>query len=95
MSEENKDMVYEVPQEIKDLFFDSKVANTCKDRAIESFFRAKRAIYYGRIAQKASDKAWKLFKELYPDTFKGIKDYSDTIEYSYENENVIRKYTGK
>lgn len=56
-----------VPEEVSDLFDDKWVSEQCRDYCIKSMFRAKRAIYYGRLAKKAERKAWELVYELYPD----------------------------
>lgn len=56
-----------VPEEICDLFDDADVSEQCRDVCVQSWFRAKRAIYYGRCAVKARRKAWELIYELYPD----------------------------
>ncbi len=66
MSNDKKE--YEVPDEIKELFLDHLVALGCRDKCIQSCWRAKRAIYYGKIAEQALAKAWCLFGEIYPET---------------------------
>lgn len=61
----------EVPEELKDLMLDYTVNLSCRDRCIVSVFKAKRAIFYGKQAEKARIKFWKLAAELFPQTKKG------------------------
>lgn len=65
-----------VPDEMKDLMLDWLVCSRCRNEAIVSVFRAKRAIYYGKQAEKANIKFWKLVKELHPETITGNWTYS-------------------
>lgn len=63
---------YDVPQEVKDLFEASDVAEACRDKAIASVWGVKRAIKFGRMAEKyrreAWDKVWALYPELDSDS---------------------------
>lgn len=74
----------QVPDEMKELMFDWKVAIECRDVAIASMFKAKRAIYYGKLAEKANRKFWTMVHELYPETKSGEWHYVFT-------EQVLRK----
>jgi hypothetical protein len=66
----------EVPEELKELMLDWKVARDCRDKAIQSVFRARRALYYGKIAEKANTKFWRKIIELYPQVKNGRWSYS-------------------
>lgn len=56
-----------VPEEISDLFDDAEVSEQCRDLCVASFWKAKRAIMYGREARKSRRKAWQLVYDLYPE----------------------------
>lgn len=74
---------FDVSEEIIDLFDEVAVCNKCKDQCISSIFRAKRAIWYGKQAEKAGRKAWKLIVSLHPElSGKGAS-------YSYDNCDVF------
>lgn len=60
------DEILEVPEEMKELMIDWKIYTECRDHAIGSFFKARRAIYYGRLAHEANTKFWNLARDLYP-----------------------------
>jgi hypothetical protein len=57
----------EVPEEMRDLMDEWLVCIKCRDQAIESIFKAKRAIYYGKQAMKANRKFWEMAGDLYPE----------------------------
>lgn len=61
------DKEYPVPEETQLLFLDYQSAVDCRDKAINSVFRAKRAIYYGREARIALAEFWNQIYDLYPD----------------------------
>ena len=65
-----------VPEEMAGLMDDWQVYIQCRDQAINSVFKAKRAIYYGKQALKAERLFWKKAYELYPETGKGKWSYS-------------------
>lgn len=71
---------YDVSEEMKDLMVEFQVAEECKEKAIKSVFRARRAIYYGKVADKARRKFWKLVRELYPN----LRD--DDISYHFTDQ---------
>jgi hypothetical protein len=73
---------YPVPEEIADLFDDAAVSEECRDQCIGSFFKAKRAIYYGTLARKTRRKAWALVRELYPEL------NAESISYNFERRAV-------
>ena len=73
-----------VPDEMKDLMLDYTVGIQCRNECINSFFRSKRAIQYGKGAEKASQKFWKLAYSLYPEI------RGDSWVYIF-GENVLRK----
>jgi hypothetical protein len=77
----------DVPEELKELMIEVSVANDCQDKAINSFFRAKRAIYYGKVLYKARDKFWKLAKQLHP----LVKNQDYDWWYDYKTEQIIGK----
>jgi len=80
MSDEN----LEIPDELKELMLDWKVSIDCRDRAIASVFKAKRAIYYGKLAERANQKFWRKLHELHPETKDG------RWIYSFDTETVSR-----
>lgn len=57
---------YPVPEEIIDLFREHYAAENCRNICAKSLFKAKRAIYYGKVALKARHKAYALLYKLYP-----------------------------
>lgn len=61
-----KDEILEVPEELKEIMADYQSALGCRDECVRSVFRAKRAIYYGRIAEKSRMKFWREAERLYP-----------------------------
>lgn len=67
---------YDLPEEIHEIFLEGQAAEECRDKCIQSYFRAKRAIYYGKEAKRAYDKAWKMINELWPETQKGKWQYN-------------------
>ena len=74
----------EVPEEMQELMMDWRVAIECRDKAIASMFRAKRAIYYGKLAAKANDDFWEMARALYPETAEG--------KWAYRlNDKVLRR----
>ena len=56
-----------VPDELKELMFDYQVGIKCRDKCIDSLFKAKRAIKYGKDAEKSRLKFWNMAKELHPE----------------------------
>jgi len=73
---------YQVPEEIVDLFEQAQAARDCRDASISKWFGASRALKYATIAVKASNKAWCLVGELYPETVgKGatFNDHTHTV----------------
>ena len=74
-----------VPEEVHDLFLEHKVSIACRDRAIESLWKAKRAIMYGKQAELSLRKAWLMVRELYP------KEYEDGLQYSYDERKLRAK----
>ena len=75
---------YPVPEEMVDLMEEFWSAMECRDKAIQSTFRAKRAIYYGKVAQKAKRKFWSHARELYPDVKEG------SWSYDFEEKRVFK-----
>ena len=75
----------EVPEELKELMLDYRAGIQCRDKSIESFFRAKRAINYGKGAEKARRKFWQLVYELYPDVANG------EWVYNHDSGTLIKK----
>jgi hypothetical protein len=73
----------EVPDEMKDLMDEWIVCCKCRDQAISSMFRAKRAIYYGKQAEKATREFWKQVAKLYPHTA-GKK-----LSYKFDDQVVV------
>ena len=73
-----------VPEEMQDLMLDYRVGIACRDTCVNSLFRTKRAIKYGKDAEKARLKFWKMLGELYPQTTEGRWGYL------YE-EHIVRK----
>jgi hypothetical protein len=65
-----------VPEELRDLMDEWKVCTGCRDACISSVFKAKRAIYYGKQAEKANRKFWAMAHELYPEMKEGKFSYS-------------------
>jgi hypothetical protein len=55
----------------------------CRDKCIMLVFGTKRAIKYGKRAEKIRRKFWKLSKELYPELSTGGWQYL-TLEEVYE-----------
>ena len=74
----------EVPEELKELMLEWHVALNCRDKAITSMFNAKRAIYYGKLAERANQKFWRLLHKLHPETTLG------RWRYSFETGTVLR-----
>lgn len=70
--------------ELQDIFSEYVAALDCRDKAIESFFHSKRAIAYGRHAEKTRLKFWDMAYKLYPKIKVGVWEY----DYS---ENVFSK----
>lgn len=60
-----------VSDEIHELFTEEVACKACRDQCIASFFGAKRAIKYAKQAIEASEKAWRLVNELWPETCAG------------------------
>lgn len=73
----------EVPEELKELMLDWKVSIECRDKCIAMVFKAKRAIYYGKLADKANRKFWKKAKDLYPEINEG------SWSYNFDSEKII------
>lgn len=71
---------FPVSEEIVDLFDEYSVCIDCQNACLRSFFKTKKAIYYGKQARKAKRKAWKLIYKLYPD----LKNEKE-LTYSFEN----------
>jgi hypothetical protein len=69
-----------VPDELVDLMVEWAVCIQCRDECIKSIFKARRAIYYGKLAEKANRKFWKMVNELYPETKTGVWSYSPATE---------------
>lgn len=57
---------YKVPQETKELFREASAAQVCRDEAISSVFKAKRAIFYEKLRARKVNEAWNHVRELYP-----------------------------
>ena len=76
--------ILEVPDELKDLILEYKVCIQCRDEAIRSVFRAKRAISYGMQGEKARKEFWKKVDELYP----GLTEF---YSYHYDTERLELK----
>ena len=60
-------MILNIPEELHELMLDHITAIKCRDQAIKSLFKAKRAIYYGKEAEKAKREFWNKVYELYPE----------------------------
>ena len=75
---------FPVPDELKELMLDYKVGIACRDKAITSWFTAKRAIKYGKNAEKARLKFWTMLDVLYPE----ISEKKLTVKYIYQNQMV-------
>jgi hypothetical protein len=67
-----------VPEEISDLFLESRAAMQLRDKCITMFFFARKSIYYGKMSAKLSIKAWKMVNDLYPETANGNWEYNYT-----------------
>ena len=62
---------YETTEEIKQLFAKGQAAEKCRDIAVKLFFPTRRAIKFAMVAEESYAKAWKLARDLYPDTGNG------------------------
>lgn len=88
------EQVFPVSDEIKELFADSKSAFACRDQCIVSMFKAKRAIYYGKEAEKAKDKAISLCRQLWPELFDNVPKNVEVV-FDHDKQALIRKENGK
>ena len=78
----------EVSEEIQELFGDVVACTQCRDACINSVFKAKRAIYYAKQAERAKTKAWALVTELWPEVRTGNWSYSPETKSITETSNV-------
>lgn len=62
---------YAVPDEIVNLFEQSRAAGDCRDRAVRYAFRARRAIIYAKMQNDFTDAAWVAFHKIYPEASGG------------------------
>ena len=75
-----------VPEEMVELMEEYQVFNECRDQCINSFFKAKRAIYYGKQAKKAERKFWSMAYKLYPQ----VKESGEWI-YRFSAEAILKQ----
>jgi hypothetical protein len=75
----------EIPEEMKQLMIDWKIYTECRDEAVVSFFKAKRAIYYGRKAFECNSKFWRMAKDLYPQIGDGTWEYKFLEQKLFKN----------
>jgi len=80
----------DVPDELKELMLDFQVSLECRDKAITSIFQAKRAIYYGKQAEKARREFWQKVRELYPQTKEEGWSYNLTDQILFKNDSPNR-----
>jgi len=74
---------YKLPEEMNDKWLEYMAAIKCRDKCIQSIFKAGRAISYGKTAEKARLKFWRMVYDLYPNLEK------EEISYSYSDGNVV------
>ena len=82
---ENKE--YSVTEEMQEIFLDYLSANSCKVGCVASVFNTKKAIRYGKLAEKARTKFWQLVYALYPELTED--DVSATYKYRQDPPVVI------
>ena len=61
------DKQYKVTEEIRDLWNEYIACIGCRDKCIDSIFKSKRAISYGKSAEKAKLKFWVMLRDLHPE----------------------------
>ena len=66
---------YPITGEIVDLFTESKAAGDCRDEAIMSVWKTRKAIRYGEINISKEQKAWRLIFKLYPNLSRETLEY--------------------
>lgn len=76
----------QLPQEIIDLADSYFAAIHCRDHCIQSIFKAKKAIFYQKQAEKFRKKLWTLIDELYPETVNGNWTYDSETQRLLLNE---------
>ena len=78
----------EVSEEIQELLDEVVACTQCRDACINSVFKAKRAIYYAKQAERAKTKAWALVTELWPEVRTGNWSYSPETKTITETSNA-------
>ncbi len=73
MGEETK---REVPEKLIRLMDDYLAIISCRDKAIKSMFKAKRAIYYAKEALRVKAEFWGKISKLYPEITTGDWHYN-------------------
>ena len=81
----------EVSEEIQELFGEVVACTQCRDACINSVFKAKRAIYYAKQAERAKTKVWALVTELWPEVRTGTWSYSPETKTITETTNDAAK----
>jgi len=70
---------FKVSEEIQDIWIEYAACIGCRDKCINSVFKAKRAINYGKGAEKARCKFFRMVRDLYPE----LRDVA--INYSHDD----------
>lgn len=78
-----------VPEEMVDLMDEYYTCIKCRNECIRSVFKSKRAIYYGKMAEKARRKFWDMAIDLYPQ----VKD--GTWVYSFDRGAIMKAKEGE
>ena len=78
-----------IPEEMKALMVTYRSVAKCRDVSIASYFRAKRAIYYAEVAERARLDFWIAAKRLYP-----ILCHGDWF-YNFDDEVIIKGRAGQ
>ena len=81
--------ILNVPEEMKALMVTYRSVAKCRDVSIASYFRAKRAIYYAEVAERARLDFWIAAKRLYP-----ILCHGDWF-YNFDDEVIIKGRAGQ
>ena len=75
----------DVPDEIKDMFDEFQAIMNCRDMAITTLFKARRAIFYAKKALKIHRNVWARIAEIYPDTSRGGWSYNNRTQKLFKN----------
>ena len=78
----DKVKTYEVPEELKELMIEYVALEECRNKAIESMFKARKAIYYSKRMVRIGIKFWAQVKILHPHSV------GEKLTYHYDDQVV-------